>query len=177
MIYYESNELYHHGILGQKWGVRRYQNSNGTLTSEGKARYGSGTRGNARFRPNDKKQRSKNWQINRMGGRKINADYETRRARGEQLVKAGRGDVGAVGRHFARNFLYGAAAGIAATALAGVGQNALETGRYGVGIGAGHAALILKGAAGLYTVSSIVKTYQDISDMHTYKDSKSKKNN
>lgn len=33
-------ELYHHGILGQKWGVRRYQNPDGTLTEEGKKRYG-----------------------------------------------------------------------------------------------------------------------------------------
>ena len=28
-------ELYHHGVLGQKWGIRRYQNSDGTLNSEG----------------------------------------------------------------------------------------------------------------------------------------------
>ena len=34
-----NNELYHHGIKGQKWGVRRYQNSDGTLTSKGKNRY------------------------------------------------------------------------------------------------------------------------------------------
>lgn len=32
-------ELYHHGILGQKWGVRRYQNKDGTLTAVGKKRY------------------------------------------------------------------------------------------------------------------------------------------
>lgn len=33
----------HHGILGMKWGVRRYQNKDGTLTSMGKRRYsGSG---------------------------------------------------------------------------------------------------------------------------------------
>lgn len=33
--------LEHHGIKGQKWGVRRYQNEDGTLTEEGKKRYGS----------------------------------------------------------------------------------------------------------------------------------------
>lgn len=32
-------ELYHHGILGQKWGIRRFQNEDGTLTAEGKRRY------------------------------------------------------------------------------------------------------------------------------------------
>lgn len=36
-----GEELYHHGILGQKWGVRRYQNSDGSLTDEGRKRYGN----------------------------------------------------------------------------------------------------------------------------------------
>ena len=37
-MYYES-ELYHHGIKGQKWGVRRWQNSDGTFNEAGKKRY------------------------------------------------------------------------------------------------------------------------------------------
>lgn len=35
----EYNELYHWGIKGQRWGVRRYQNPDGSLTPAGKKRY------------------------------------------------------------------------------------------------------------------------------------------
>ena len=34
-----QNELYHHGIKGMKWGVRRFQNEDGSLTTAGKKRY------------------------------------------------------------------------------------------------------------------------------------------
>lgn len=36
-----DNELTHHGIKGQKWGERRWQNKDGSLTPEGKIRYGA----------------------------------------------------------------------------------------------------------------------------------------
>lgn len=39
--YVTSSELYHHGIKGQKWGVRRFQNEDGSLTEAGEKRYGS----------------------------------------------------------------------------------------------------------------------------------------
>lgn len=38
----DNNELMHHGILGMKWGVRRYQNKDGSLTPAGKRRVQTG---------------------------------------------------------------------------------------------------------------------------------------
>ncbi len=42
LAHYETDDDYlaHYGILGQKWGVRRYQNSDGTLTPAGYKHYG-----------------------------------------------------------------------------------------------------------------------------------------
>ncbi len=47
-----DDQLYHHGILGMKWGVRRYQNKDGSLTNAGKNRYDRDVREN-----NSKKKR------------------------------------------------------------------------------------------------------------------------
>lgn len=42
----EYYELYHHGVKGMKWGVRRYQNKDGSLTPAGKKRYDRDVREN-----------------------------------------------------------------------------------------------------------------------------------
>lgn len=46
LIASEENQMYlaHHGIDGQKWGVRRFQHEDGSLTAEGKERYGRTSR-------------------------------------------------------------------------------------------------------------------------------------
>lgn len=73
--------LAHHGILGQKWGVRRYQNLDGTLTAAGRERYGLAeqidraskqvdTKGSRKY-PVDKS--SVSWHI----ADNVNRNYET----------------------------------------------------------------------------------------------------
>lgn len=48
------DEIKHHGIKGQKWGVRRYQNADGSLTAAGKKRYGTSENFERQY-PADKK--------------------------------------------------------------------------------------------------------------------------
>ena len=45
--WFEGEELYHHGIKNMKWGRRRYQNPDGSLTALGRVRYGVGKAGKA----------------------------------------------------------------------------------------------------------------------------------
>lgn len=41
IVYRSDNDyLAHHGVKGQHWGIRRYQNEDGSLTDEGREKYG-----------------------------------------------------------------------------------------------------------------------------------------
>ena len=61
MSNYNYNTLCHHGIKGQKWGIRRYQNDDGSLTSAGKARYNDdGTRKNPKDMTDEDLRKSSN---------------------------------------------------------------------------------------------------------------------
>jgi hypothetical protein len=48
-----NSYLCHHGVTGQKWGVRRYQNKDGSLTPEGRKRlFGAGSKNRQKFAEN-----------------------------------------------------------------------------------------------------------------------------
>ena len=74
---YENDELRHWGIIGMKWGIRRYQNEDGTLTPEGKERYRKNLQ-----KSTDRENKTgaildrANNQFNKVELPKINAKYE-----------------------------------------------------------------------------------------------------
>lgn len=177
MFYAKSNELCHHGIKGQKWGIRRYQNPDGTLTEAGKKKRKTDWRGDAythydHYRPKNKSERSMNITLDSLGGRRINAKYETRLKRGENLTKDGITKNEAVLRTIGRNVAKGAEFAGALLLYNYVLNKELEAGDYFSADVSRFCMNFLTGAAGLYTASSIIRGYQDVSDIDTYEKSK-----
>lgn len=97
------NELYHHGIKGMHWGVRRYQNLDGTLTNAGKRREQAAD--DRRARQNAKRQRE--WNANNASqlSDKELTDQILRLQREKQL-KDLTNDVVRPGKKHARDLMY-----------------------------------------------------------------------
>ena len=172
-----EKDLQHHGIKGQKWGVRRFQNEDGSWTAAGRERYG-GSNSELKRIQSSPSGRSKNPLIRKMGGRRINADYETRRSRGEALDKEGRTMKGAIGRAIGRdiqnNVRIGALTAVSVLAITGVSMASLQSGgdfNAAVDLGKDVAGKVLAIAGPALATASAIRTYQDISDLKTYRDS------
>lgn len=72
-MWYINGELYHHGIQGQKWGVRRYQNEDGSYTDAGRRRYNDGDGGGRRNYGGNYDNRGRNYGNNHGGSQN---DYD-----------------------------------------------------------------------------------------------------
>lgn len=85
-----DNELYHWGIKGMKWGVRRYQNKDGSLTNAGRKRYSDGSGDGTKT---EKKGLLSKFRIRKKKGESKTdndkpAETETPEAKRERLLKS-----------------------------------------------------------------------------------------
>lgn len=155
-----SDELYHYGIKNQRWGTRRFQYEDGSLTPEGKERYGrGGGRGSASVRIAQKALNAKSGPIGainkasrklgksihdkRMGNREQYVEYQKKKGMSEEEANA-KYDKG-------KERTAKVALGVAGAAVVGIGVAAIMSspkGRQAVSNGAARVSAALKGSAG-----------------------------
>ena len=142
------DELYHHGIKGQKWGVRRYQNKDGTLTREGRERYLEEAHEDVEGSIKEAQER-----VNRYGGKNVAIARVRREAEFQKRLN----DDSTLGRQIAT----GIGGGAVSAYITAVGASACSYGMLamgGVGLGAT--------AAGIYAINEGRKRVNQLIDAH-----------
>lgn len=85
----ENNELKHWGVMGMKWGVRRYQNKDGSLTAAGKNRYGSGGSSDGTTKKKVSRKVRKQREENLAKARQARTDKKTYEEEKQKAIKSG----------------------------------------------------------------------------------------
>jgi len=149
----QKNVLSHYGIKGQKWGNRRFQNEDGSLTEEGKRRYGKES---SRYSEDSRKWKSKD--AHSLSDEELNR-RNSRLQRERQYKDL---TVSPVKKEFiaaAKKIFVGTIVGVSVAAMAKNYKTVLDTGsEFLKAVGIGHSVgQAVKGKIAAIALSQIIK--------------------